>query len=204
MQTYIDFDGTLFDTDRYTEDFMTIFNEYGITKEMFDIEKKNLFNDKELFNINKITNYLIEKYNISSDLKNKISALLDKSYVYSDVLVNLETLIKNGYELYILSYGDIEFQKLKICSSNLSRYFKKIIITEKDKSKLNIDYKNSIFIDNNPNELEKFHESMARKIIRIRREKDKYSKLNSNVLDILECKDFNKVVELMEGDFFNE
>jgi len=32
MKIYIDFDGTLFDTDKYENDFIKIYNKYGINK----------------------------------------------------------------------------------------------------------------------------------------------------------------------------
>ena len=57
------------------------------------------------------------------------------------------------------------------------KYFKDIIITNKDKSKLNIDYTNGIFIDNNPLELEKFYNSNSINLIRIKRDTDKYFKV---------------------------
>ena len=52
-----------------------------------------------------------------------------------------------GYDLYLLTYGHKNYQRKKINSSNISSFFKNIIITEEDKSKLDIDYENSIFID---------------------------------------------------------
>ena len=101
MKIYIDFDGTLFDTDRYTKDFMHIFNDYGISKEIFDRAKKILFIDEKLFNINVIINYFIEKYNINIELKNKIDDFFNKSYVYSEVLDCLNDLINLNIESLI-------------------------------------------------------------------------------------------------------
>lgn len=200
MKVYIDFDGTLFDTDRYTKDFMNIFHEYDINEEIFDETKKILFNENKLFNINVIIDYFIEKYDIDIQLRRKIDDLLNHSYIYSDVLDCLNMLVNNGYELYLLTYGDKDFQKMKIDASNISKYFKEIIITEKDKSKLNLNYKNSIFIDNNPIEIERFCNSKAKSVIRIRRNNDRYSKIDCNILNNLECKDFYHVVQLLKGD----
>lgn len=200
MKVYIDFDGTLFDTDRYTKDFMNIFHEYDINEEIFDETKKILFNENKLFNINVIIDYFIEKYDIDIQLRRKIDDLLNHSYIYSDVLDCLNMLVNNGYELYLLTYGDKDFQKMKIDASNISKYFKEIIITEKDKSKLNLNYKNSIFIDNNPIEIESFCNSKAKSVIRIRRNSDRYSKIDCNILNNLECKDFYHVVQLLKGD----
>ena len=91
-----------------------------------------------------------------------------------------------------------------INSSNISKYFNEIIITDKDKSELNIDYRNSIFIDNNPLEIEKFCGSKAKIVIRIRRDNDRYSKYECNRVNVIECKDFNEVVKYLKGGFKNE
>ena len=204
MKLYIDFDGTLFNTHKYTKDFMSILNDYGIDKTLFDEAKDKLCGNNKLFNINVVVDYFISNYNIDYSLKDKIDNLLNDSYVYSDVIECLNMLIDSGYELYLLTYGDDEFQKLKIDVSNLSKYFKEIIITGKDKSKLDIDYENSIFIDNNPIEIEKFYNSMAKTIIRIRRDSDRYSKKECNIPSVIECIDFNQVIHILKGGVNNE
>lgn len=204
MKIYIDFDGTLFNTDKYTNDFMHIFNEYGIDNNIFDEVKKELFNNENLFNLDSIMDYLIDKYNIDIGIKEKIYKLLDTSYVYPEVKDCLNTLISYGYDLCMLTYGDNSFQNMKINSSNISKYFNEIIITDKDKSELNIDYRNSIFIDNNPLEIEKFCGSKAKIVIRIRRDNDRYSKYECNRVNVIECKDFNEVVKYLKGGFKNE
>jgi len=204
MKIYIDFDGTLFNTDKYTEDFMNILNDYGIDKALFNEVNDKLCGNNKLFNINVIVDYFVTKYNIDNSLKDKIGNLLNDSYVYSDVVECLNVLINSGYELYLLTYGDDDFQRLKINASNLSKYFKEIIITEKDKSKLDIDYNNNIFIDNNPNEIEKFYASNARKIIRIRRDNDKFANNQCNISNVAQCSDFNQIVDFLKGGFINE
>jgi len=204
MKIYIDFDGTLFNTDKYIEDVINILNNYGIDKKLFEEVKKNFYINNKVFDITNILDYFIDKYNIDNDLKYKISSLLNNSYIYPDVIENLKILIDMGYELYLLTYGYKNYQRKKINSSNISNFFKNIIITEKDKSKLDIDYENSIFIDNNPIEIERFHNSNAKKIIRIIRENEKYSKDICNVLNVIECNSFYHIVEILRGDFINE
>lgn len=203
MKIYIDFDGTIFDTDKYLANAVKIFNKHGITNEIYEETKKNIFNSEQLFNINKLTDYFIDKYNCNNKLKYEINSLLNKSYIYSDCFECLKKLKNNGYTLYLLTFGDEENQKMKINSSNISKYFDDIIITQKDKSELNIDYKNSIFIDNNPYIIEKIYKTNAKKIIRIRRKSDKYAKVESNILDMVECENFNNILKIMKGDSFN-
>jgi predicted enzyme involved in methoxymalonyl-ACP biosynthesis len=61
----------------------------------------------------------------------------------------------------------------------------------KHKGKLNIDYENSIFIDDNPLEIESIIEKKPKMIIRMQRNNSKYSNIS---LDI----DINTVVSLDE------
>ena len=204
MKIYIDFDGTVFNTDKYIEDFMYVLNDYGIDKILFEELKKNFCSKNKLFNITMIIDYFINNYDIDNSLKFKIDSLLDNSYVYPDVIENLNSLLNMGYELYLLTYGHTSFQRMKINSANIDYFFKDIIITETDKSKLDIDYENSIFIDNNPIEIERFHNSNAKKIIRIIRDNEKYSKDVCNVLNVTECNNFYEIVEILRGDFINE
>ena len=204
MKIYIDFDGTLFNTDKYMSESVRILSEYGIDNIMFSKVKKELFGDKNLFNLNAIVDYFMKKYNIDIELKNRIDSLLNNSYLYSEVIDCLEQLINSGYELYLLTYGDEEFQNVKIKASNIDKYFKEIIITDKNKSELNLDYKNSIFIDNNPYVIENLYNSMAKNIIRIKRDSDRYAKVDCNINDIIECREFNQVVQYLKGGFNNE
>lgn len=199
MKIYIDFDGTVFNTDKFIDDFTNILNNYDVDKNLFDELNGIICDNNILFNIDVVINYFIEKYNISKSVKNEIINLLNESYVYSDVVDCLNLLINDGYELYLLTYGDDDYQRLKINASNLSRFFKGIIITQKDKSKLDIDYENSIFIDNNPFEVEKFYNSNAKSVIRIRRSNEKFSDTECNISNIPECRDFYDIVKLLKG-----
>lgn len=204
MNIYIDFDGTLFDTDKYTKDFINVLGDYGINIDLFYKIKESIFNDNNLFNANIMVDYIVNEYNIDCDIKNMVNKLLDGSYVYSDVIECLNTLINNGFQLYLLTYGDTNFQNIKIKAANLSSFFNEIIITEKDKSKLNIEYSNSIFIDNNPMEIKKFCDVGAKKVIRIKRASDKYTEIECNNLNVDECTDFYQIVEILKGGFINE
>lgn len=191
---YIDFDGTLFDTDKFYEDFLGICFKYKLNKEKIDLANKLLFPESYLFNMDKLIDYLIKEYNISFSFKNEVNNLFSNKYVFPDVISSLEVL-KNKYELIILTYGEYNYQNKKIEKSSLKDYFKDIIITDKIKSTLdNVDYKNSIFIDNNPKEIKRFIEVGSLKVIRIRREFDKYSKKDLN-LDVNEYKTFNEIIE---------
>ena len=183
MKIYIDFDGTLFNTDKFYQDYLTILNKYNISS--FEIEKmkKELFKNKR-FNLDILIDYIIGKYNIKN-LKQEVETLYNNSYVFEDVIPFLEKY--KNYNLILLTLGDIDYQNRKIESSKLSKYFQDIIITDVYKSQLDINYKDNLFIDNNPKELIKFL-NKGGKIIRIRRIEDKYSLIDLD--NVLEYKNF--------------
>jgi len=191
---YIDFDGTLFDTDAFYKEFLSLCTKNGITEEEVKECEKKIFDDNNLFNLVKLSNYIIEKFSLDSSLLDKTKSLFSDKFIYDDVIMPLRKLRKS-YELILLTFGD-EDQKDKISATGLEKYFSEIIITQKDKSQLkNVDYKNGIFIDNNPKELIRFYNKGVKKVIRIRRSIDKYSKIDTNIKEILEYEDFSELVE---------
>lgn len=183
MKIYIDFDGTLFNTDKFYQDYLDILNKYNISSFKIDEMKKELFANRK-FNLDILTDYIISKYNIKN-LKQEVEYLYNNSYVFEDVIPFLEKY--KNYNLILLTLGDIDYQNRKIESSNLTKYFQDIIITDVDKSQLDINYKDNLFIDNNPKELNRFQNNGG-KIIRIRRIEDKYSVIDLD--NVLEYKNF--------------
>jgi len=188
MKIYIDFDGTLYNTHQLNNNFINILNKYNINKQY--IQKLI----SEIKNYNKIANILINEFHLNKNILNEINNIYSDKLVYKDTIPFLEKYYQK-YDLVLLTItNDIKYQKKKINSSNLNKYFKEIIITTKDKSQIDtIDYPNSIFIDNNPQELEKFYNSNATNLIRIKRDIDKYSKFNLNINNIPEYIDFNEL-----------
>lgn len=176
MKIYLDFDGTLFNTDKFYQDYLNLFQEYGLDEDLINNIKLELFKTTK-FNLDILTNYLVKKYNLDNNILLKVNNLYNSSYVFKDVIPFLEKY--KNLEINLLTYGEYNYQLKKIDGSNLKKYFKDIIITDKDKSKFNLDYQNNLFIDNNPTEIKKFLE-VTKNVIRIRREEDKYSKLDSN------------------------
>ncbi len=203
MKIYIDFDGTLYNSTKLDKQFINLFTQYNIKTGY--IEK---LIDK-LKNYNTVTKQLINEFNLPHNILSKINTIYSNKLVFKDSIPFLEKYYQK-YDLILLTYtNDLKYQQMKINSANISKYFKEIIITTKNKSKLNnIDYKNGIFIDNNPIELERFSNSNSKHLIRIQRNTDKYSKLNININNVLTFKNFtelleNKYIEKI-GDVINE
>lgn len=194
---YFDFDGTLFNTDQFYQDFLQICFKYNITNEMINQAKEQLFSSKK-FDMDEIINYFSLNYQINPKIKEEIKELYSNKYLFDDVINNLIKL-KTKYELFILTLGNFNYQTNKINGCKIKEYFSKIIITEIDKSNLeDIDYLNGIFIDNNPNEVKKYFNKGVFKVIRIRRDLDKYSvKDTDNDINILEYKTLDDISNLL-------
>lgn len=194
QKLYIDFDGTLYDSDKLTLMFIDICEKYSLTKADEEQAEAEVFDERYLFDLDIVAEYMHQKHNLPIEFLNDVKELYLDSNIYKDIIVPLEK-IKDKYELIILTYGDLSHQQQKIEISKLSKYFKDIIITETDKSKLTeVDYKNGIFIDNNPYQIEKLLTAGASRVIRIRRPIDKYSKIDLNK-DVNEYDNFLELVE---------
>lgn len=180
---YIDFDGTLYDSDKFYKNFLKICNKYGVTTHQEQEAEEELFNSKNLFDIESITNHLYKKYNLNEQIFEDIKNLLSSPNLYDDVIEALEKIKEsNKYELIILTYGDASQQKKKIVAANISNYLKDIIITQEPKTSLKeVDYQNGIFVDNHPYQIEQLFSVKSKKVIRIRRKCDKYSSIDTRV-----------------------
>lgn len=192
MNIYIDFDGTLYNNNKFYQNFINIFIKQNIKKEEIEKYINKIYENSKSYDTIAIN--IIDKYNLNTSILQEVNNLYNEELVFKDTIPFLEKYHKK-YNLILLTLGTKEeYQIKKINSTNISEYFKEIIITTKDKSKLNIDYKNGIFIDNNPLELKKFYNSNARKLIRIKRDIDKYSKIDIDI-NIPEFKDFEELLK---------
>lgn len=194
MKIYIDFDGTLFNSTKLYNNFIKTFNKYNIKT---SYTKNILLKNK---NYDTATKKIINEFNLDKSIYKELNNIYSKNLLFKDTIPFLEKYYQK-YDLILLTLGTKSYQNKKINSTNISKYFKEIIITNKDKSKLDINYKNEIFIDNNPLELKKFYNSKAKYLIRIKRKTDKYSKLN---LDINNIPEFNSFTELLNSKYIDK
>lgn len=182
-KVYIDFDGTLYNSDNFYNGFIEICSKYNIEKEKVKEIENDIFNNKNLFNVDILSQKIFEYYQLPISFLYDVEALYKKPNLFSDTIPSLEQLIKSSkYELYILTHGNREYQLKKITSSKIDKYIKEIIVTTGSKIDLDgINYQESIFIDNNPFQIKQLIAAKAKKVIRIRRHQDKYSKIASTV-----------------------
>lgn len=182
-KVYIDFDGTLYNSDNFYNGFIEICSKYNIKKEKVTEIENDIFNNKNLFNVDILSQKIFKYYQLPISFLYDVEALYKKPNLFSDTIPSLEQLIKSSkYELYILTHGNREYQLKKITSSKIDKYIKEIIVTTGSKIDLDgINYQESIFIDNNPFQIKQLIAAKAKKVIRIRRHQDKYSKIASTV-----------------------
>ena len=174
MNIYIDFDRTLFDCDCFLVDLYNIIQKYEIPKNVF---KKCQNQCKKMgFNPYIILNEVSKSYAFNTSIYKEIDELLSKTndYLYSDSISFLKYLKKNNYCVIILTKGNDEYQMRKITNANISNYYDNIIVTMSHKGCLDIDYKNSVFIDDNPIEIKSILRKKPKKIIRIKQNGSKY------------------------------
>lgn len=168
MKIFIDFDDVIFEAKKFKRDLVKIFETNGVAEKQFE-ETYFTFSKKDR---------AIGKY---YDLKNQIKVLkksidfdqykLEKEiggfmqdlsgYVFSDCREFFETFPK--IDLYLLSYGQPEFQAEKIDKAGIKKYFHKTLITKKDKIYAITDElrilklppeEKIIFIDDRPEQVE--------------------------------------------------
>lgn len=185
---YIDFDNTLFNTLKFNKNCKKILDKYISVEEQDKIFKSftKIYDFREVINILSI-NYKIDKDILISDY-NKV---LEDNYLFEDTIEFLE-YYKDKYELIMLTFGNNEYQLDKIGCAGISKYFKELIITNEYKYELDIDYKNSIFIDDNPRDLKGLMNNKPYKIIRLCR--GKYKKFEKELV----LNNVNSLKEIIE------
>lgn len=191
MKIYVDFDGTLFNSSKLQSKYIEIFIKHNVNKKY--LEKIINEDYKKEKNFDTLAKKIINDNNLDQSILKEINSLYSNKLIFKDAIYFLEKYYKE-HTLILLTLGNKSYQQKKIDSSNISKYFKDIIITNKDKSKLDIDYTNGIFIDNNPLELKKFYNSKANNLIRIKRNTDKYSKLTLDIPNIPEYISFEELI----------
>lgn len=204
MNYYFDFDNTLYETAKLTEVMLngivnSIYNKTGknledlkkYAKENFNSTTGNIFNFAEEM----AEKFKSDKNKVLEDLNNAIYS--GESIVFEDARRFVEKLYKNNNKLYILTYipdkKNHDYQMKKIIGSGIAKYFNSIIITSEYKFNLSLDYKNGIFFDDDPRDLNGLFEKNPIKVIRIRKENNKRSKIDMENKEIEEYKTFDDI-----------
>lgn len=198
MNYYIDFDETLYKTTLLKEEMLSCIAKTVCEKnnkiKLIDMfaEAKSLFCKEKIYDIFELGKYIANKYSVDADeILNKVNQIIDNGerFVYDDSVAFLKKLKNEGNNVYLLSYcaqSNTKFQEQKIVGSGLTHYFDKIYITKKPKYEIDIDYKNGIFIDDNPNDIDGLCKHNPIKVIRIKRKYNRYNEVPVNQKQITE------------------
>lgn len=177
MKIYIDFDRTIFDCERFIEDFFELLQNYNISKDDF-VRYQNQFKD---INPYIILDAMSKEKDINKGVYAKIDKLIEQSskYLFDDTLPFLKYLKSKNYQVTILTKGDLDFQKSKIINSHIDSYYYDVIVTSDHKGELDLDYTNGIFIDDREEELESIKLKNPKRIIAIKRNGDKIKNIET-------------------------
>ena len=184
---YIDFDNTLFNTVKFNDNCSSFLEKYNISKE----EQVKVFKDlnKDIFDYKEILEAISKKYNIDKELLfNDYNEVLKGNYIFDDTIEFLE-YCKDKYDLRLLTWGNNEYQLEKIGCAKISKYFNELIITQKYKFDIEIDYKNSIFLDDNPRDLKGLMNKNSYLVIRLCRGKYKNYEKELEVISVNSLKE---------------
>ena len=130
MILILDFDGVLFDSEKFKEDYLRIFSDAGIASDDVRIAyRAGRAHPKGYHHV--LTARTASHIN-AKELARRIQALLDTSprYLYPDTKKFLQWCVRAGIILAIVSRGPA-FQKKKIAASGITRSFKKITVIPK-------------------------------------------------------------------------
>jgi FMN phosphatase YigB (HAD superfamily) len=201
MNYYIDFDNTLYETAKLTSLMLeaiskTISEEKKLDfKEILEEAKSNF--NSTVDNIFSFGEKMAQKYDANKqEIILNINSVIDngKNIVFEDAKRFLDRIRENGDKAIILTYiakGNQEYQLKKIIGSGLANKVDEIFITSELKYTLDLDYKNGIFIDDDPRDLNGLFEQNPIKVIRIRKPNNKRSKIDIDNKEIEEYESFD-------------
>lgn len=196
MNFYLDFDYTLFNTYEFRNELYKILESNNCSRDnlKLTIEEGNhkLINIRERFKeLSKKKSISIEKFlKPLEELYNNC-----EKYIYDDVIEFLKYLKQQNHKIYVLTWGEKEYQKEKVEASKIEKYVDEVIYTEKLKYNLDIQYKEGIFIDDSIRDLKGLYSKKAKYVFRIKRVNGKNS---HKELNIKEIKEFTSLQEIKE------
>lgn len=132
---FIDFDGTLFDTLLIKNAQLNIFRDLGFPEaEVMRIYRAEC--EDGGFNHESFVARFAEVRNIDSrSASEQINKVLDEcgKYLYHDSISFLNWLDKDIFEVDLMTFGDLEYQKRKVEACDIVKYFDHVHYTTKKK-----------------------------------------------------------------------
>jgi phosphoglycolate phosphatase-like HAD superfamily hydrolase len=162
----LDFDHTLFDTDRFFwVDLRSAFARFGVPDDAWERSYDAIWPSgysltkhlDELARVGAISG-ADTKRTMLDTLRAEFSDL--RPYLFPDVPWFLTSASKRGFDLILLSFGDPSWQSYKVQASGVAPYFRRVSYTAAEQGKqglahgLSVRYDTLHAIDNNPADLD--------------------------------------------------
>lgn len=203
MKIIFDFDHTVFDMTAMHQSIVDAIKELGINEEQY----RHCYNDVtnwKIFTVDSISQRLNRVLKVSSeDVSKAFHVVAEEAllYVYDDVDEHFQKLKAEGHKLYLLSWGDKDWQHKKIEHSGLMKHCEDIMTVQEVKadylSKNHEQHECLVLIDDKPAELKAIKEAKPDlKMIRLRRDNGKYSGIETPH-DIPEAKNMAEVMKIV-------
>ena len=205
MKIFIDFDDTLFDSNKFKRYFENIFIEEGISrgnlrKSYDQVKEKGVYSLENHLRLLRL-NFGINEKIIKEKLKVLFSDL--SNCVYSDSWKILGRFPKK--DLIILSFGQHSFQRKKIIGSKVTPKVFRVIITQKRKietihefmKKCGYSREKIVLIDNRAEFLEKI-EKADHKVLTIQMVRNNSEKIAKHA--DYRVKNFGEVIKILKKE----
>ncbi len=134
---FFDFDDVLFNTQKFKEDLVDCFDSLGVKRIVHDETYQQARARAGVFNYQfDLHLSLLEErgYNVGQVRRSVMDFLaLSHLYVFDDVVKCFADLKSQGYEIYIVSFGTLGWQDIKIAHSGISECVQEVVTGEIDK-----------------------------------------------------------------------
>lgn len=205
MKIILDFDDTIFNTHKLMHDVSAIFERVGFRKKDFFEAYRKCKEKAGDFNPEIIIDLLNEvKLFDKTEAKKKIDSILNnsKDFVYPDFFSFAGSF--NKKDLILLSFGEVNFQKIKIKNSGVNSFFNKVIIIQKNKTKElkpiceKYPEEKMFFIDDKGEQIDEIKKVFPQLIaVRMKRLQGRHIKTESKLANYV-VKDLNEVKNIIK------
>lgn len=188
----VDFDRTIFDSDRLYQDLYSLCEEEGISRNVLNPADALVPPDNLLFNfflmIQCSQAITVDQATVAIKRMGSFVQNEGGCYVFADVIPFLRSVIDDGLQVIVLTYGDHQFQTAKFVGSKLSSFCNRFLVTSEAKWRRSeiFDSPSVFFLDDNPKNIdgvkEKFPQVSA---VEVKREGTKYQSAHSLHADLV-------------------
>ncbi|MBI4121725.1 MAG: HAD hydrolase-like protein [Parcubacteria group bacterium] len=202
MIIVFDFDHTIFNMSAMHEDLLKAMTELGVSERVYQ-DAYNQVTNWKMFTPQALAQRLQRSAGISAtEALNDLNEVAKASgrHVYPDASAGFEALTSAGHELYILCWGDRDWQMKKIEQSGLVPFCKGVFLVSQlkaDHLKTMLD-RPLVLVDDKPAELKAVQDrDLGIRLIRMRRPNGKYSD-QEGLAGVPEATNMAEVIDLIK------